>query len=328
MQSLAHLKNAARGERAPRRRPSAIVPSGVAAGRAASHATARACSSASSMSAHLCLTPWNCPIGRPNCSRTFAYSAAVSTHQAAPPAHSAAMSVTARSTTAVPCGSGRNAMDVAVDASTSATRLVASTLVRGVTLQSSALTTFQPPSAGTMISSASAAPSTGAAAPANATAAVVDPSASDGSSAAADVVVAELVDRRRCDHGRKERAWRTTATELFQHDRELAEPVTRAAQVLRERAGPSQPSVGELLPERRHRLVLGVEQGPRHCGRAMVRDPSARGVVQCDVVGGDPERHVRSAVPRPAATRRSTAPSSGSRRRRGGSCLLSRPRGR
>ena len=39
----------------------------------------------SSMSAQWCFTPWNCPIGRPNCTRSFAYSAAVSTHHCATP---------------------------------------------------------------------------------------------------------------------------------------------------------------------------------------------------------------------------------------------------
>lgn len=40
--------------------------------RAASHTVARACSSATSIQASLCLMPWNCPIGRPNWTRTLA----------------------------------------------------------------------------------------------------------------------------------------------------------------------------------------------------------------------------------------------------------------
>ena len=51
------------------------------------------------MSAHRCLMPWNCPIGRPNCSRTFAYSAAVCSAQAATPHASAARTTEARSRT-------------------------------------------------------------------------------------------------------------------------------------------------------------------------------------------------------------------------------------
>ena len=45
---------------------------------AASQATAAHCSTATSMSASACLTAWNWPIGRPNCTRTLAYSDAVS----------------------------------------------------------------------------------------------------------------------------------------------------------------------------------------------------------------------------------------------------------
>ena len=41
------------------------------------------------MRAHLCLTPWNWPIGRPNCTRVFAYSDAVDTHQDITPIASA-----------------------------------------------------------------------------------------------------------------------------------------------------------------------------------------------------------------------------------------------
>ena len=37
------------------------------------------------MSAHLCLIAWNEPIGRPNCTRTFAYSTDISSTFCAPP---------------------------------------------------------------------------------------------------------------------------------------------------------------------------------------------------------------------------------------------------
>ena len=37
------------------------------------------------MSAHLCLIAWNDPIGRPNCTRTFAYSTDISSTFCAPP---------------------------------------------------------------------------------------------------------------------------------------------------------------------------------------------------------------------------------------------------
>ncbi len=48
------------------------------------------------MSARACLIAWNWPIGRPNCTRTLAYSEAVSRHQRATPAPSAAAKTSAR----------------------------------------------------------------------------------------------------------------------------------------------------------------------------------------------------------------------------------------
>ena len=51
------------------------------------------------MSAHLCLIAWNEPIGRPNCTRTLAYSTAISRTFCAPPTCSAASATAARSNT-------------------------------------------------------------------------------------------------------------------------------------------------------------------------------------------------------------------------------------
>ena len=51
------------------------------------------------MSAHLCLIAWNEPIGRPNCTRTLAYSTAISSTFWAPPTCSAARPTAARSST-------------------------------------------------------------------------------------------------------------------------------------------------------------------------------------------------------------------------------------
>ena len=82
----------------------AAAASGCSAGdssaaRAASQARAAARSARQAMVAHRCLTAWNSPIGRPNCLRVRAYSAAVPLHQAATPAASAAYRVAARSRT-------------------------------------------------------------------------------------------------------------------------------------------------------------------------------------------------------------------------------------
>ena len=61
-----------------------VVPPPTA--RAASQASASSARPRTSMSASRCLTAWNCPMGRPNCRRTLAYSEAVSRHQRAAPA--------------------------------------------------------------------------------------------------------------------------------------------------------------------------------------------------------------------------------------------------
>ena len=76
----------------------AAAGSVVGAG-AASHAAAVTDSEVSSISAHRCLIAWKEPIFWPNCSRTPAYSTAVSRHQRATPDASAAASVTTRSRT-------------------------------------------------------------------------------------------------------------------------------------------------------------------------------------------------------------------------------------
>ena len=70
-----------------------------AAAWAASAAATEICSERSSISAHMCLIAWKLPIGLPNCSRTFAYSTAVSSAHRANPAVSAASTVAARSST-------------------------------------------------------------------------------------------------------------------------------------------------------------------------------------------------------------------------------------
>ena len=67
--------------------------------RAASAAAALICSERHSMLAQRCFTAWKLPIGLPNCSRTFAYSQAVSTDQRASPAASADSNVALRFST-------------------------------------------------------------------------------------------------------------------------------------------------------------------------------------------------------------------------------------
>ena len=64
---------------------------------AAQYTVERMPSTSTSMSAQRCLTAWNDPIGRPNCTRSFAYSTAISSARAAPPSKSAAAKVAPRS---------------------------------------------------------------------------------------------------------------------------------------------------------------------------------------------------------------------------------------
>src|SRR3954452_2361160 len=68
-----------------------------AAARAASHVTAVAISVAIAMLAQWCFTAWNVAMTRPNCSRTFAYSAAISVAPRATPTASALRTTRARS---------------------------------------------------------------------------------------------------------------------------------------------------------------------------------------------------------------------------------------
>lgn len=71
MQSFAAVANAS-GTTAPATAAASACSVPSSASRAASQAAARACSSESRRSAQRCLTAWNWPMGRPNCSRTFA----------------------------------------------------------------------------------------------------------------------------------------------------------------------------------------------------------------------------------------------------------------
>ncbi len=72
----------------------------ASAARAASHTRQVASSADTAMLAQWCLTAWYMAIGRPNCSRTLAYSAACSVHSRATPTASAATSRRLRSTRA------------------------------------------------------------------------------------------------------------------------------------------------------------------------------------------------------------------------------------
>ena len=79
----------------------------------------------------MCLTAWKLPIGLPNCSRTLAYSVAVSSIQRASPAASAASTVAARS--AKRWRGSRSASAGAIDSVTRASGREKSVAVSGST---------------------------------------------------------------------------------------------------------------------------------------------------------------------------------------------------
>ena len=89
---------------------------------------------------------------------------------------------------------------------------------------------------------------------------------------------ADLVDHGAGDHGGHEGPWRNSAAELFDHDDELREAEARATPRLGQvQAQP--PEGGQVAPERREGLGLGVEQG----------------------AGGTPRRRAWPGSPRPCA---------------------------
>ncbi len=115
--------------------------------------------------------PWNWPIGRPNCTRTLAYSEAARTHHEATPAASAPSTIAPRSRTPAPVSpsSTRSPGTPSESTSTLATPLVRSRLFSGVTVTVSLdrATHSSPRSVltGSTSTSARAAPSTGSAVP-------------------------------------------------------------------------------------------------------------------------------------------------------------------
>jgi hypothetical protein len=180
----------------------------------------RATSVAKYISAHRCLTAWKDPIFTPNCSRVFAYSTAVCTHQSAMPRFSAASSNRAtcraerRAASASPaswrpvtrfnsmraCGRPRSRVcsGVRVVAAASTANTASPAPVRAATRSRSALapstTSTTPVSTSASAVTVSGRPSSGAAR----TAAVPPPATADSSSAspaAASTVVAIAVER-------------------------------------------------------------------------------------------------------------------------------------
>ncbi len=101
--------------------------------------------------------------------------------------------------------------------------------------------------------------------------------------------------RRLRDHGgrerrREDRTRRERVPELLEHDAQLGRAVAGAAEGLVD-VEPEPPLRREVGPELGALFALGVEQCARHRGRAVTLEPAAHRLVQRDVVLGDPDRH-------------------------------------
>ena len=98
-------------------------------------------------------------------------------------------------------------------------------------------------------------------------------------------------------HRREERTGGAGAPEALEHDRQLREPVPLAPHVLREvQAEPTEP--GQLVPERRERLLGSVDRAS-HDGRSAPRvGEAADGVMQSEVVVADGNGHAALAPSR------------------------------
>ncbi len=287
---------------------------------AASHATAAHCSTATSMSARACLTAWNWPMGRPNWTRTLAYSDAVSRHQRAIPALSAAASTCARprtsssrrttwgppaaTVTPSPTSSSAPSGRVASRAGSASTRTWSPSRSRS----SRSHSTPDPRSSGTSTSRAVGRPSTGRMDPPmvtaspmrsrgshgspSATAAVTVPSASPGSKRFAHGSVGVAGQGRGDEQRREDGSGEEGVPHLLDHDGDLGQREALAALGLGQVQ--SQPPLGgHLLPHRRR--VRGrsgcLGHRPRLARRAVGLEPPLHGAPERLVLLGDGDRH-------------------------------------
>ena len=276
----------------------------VATGRrraAASQTAAVASSVATAMLAQWCLTAWYIAIGRPNCSRTLAYSAAASVHSRAMPTASAERRSLARSTS-----TGRAPARTVAVAPSSVTRpdrrvgsRFAGTSIFTPPPATSTITTSSP--AGTTITSArpaprtvpaspDAAPSRTSTAPPRPIPALRVPSARPGRSAPFVSSSPAASSTRAGDDRRHERARGERATELLDHDDELLHPRARTAvRLAHVEAEPAE--AGDVLPEVGARLVRGFEQRARGAAGVALAEEVGRGVGERPMVVSDRNRH-------------------------------------
>ena len=284
------------------------------------------------MSASRCLTAWNWPMGRPNWTRTLAYSVAVSRHHRAPPACSAA----SRATTT--CRTRRwSARQLALrrppateSTSTTPTRRVGSRLASGATVHrppGPADVEQAPDHAAVRRAGPAPAPArrggpehrperprhhdarrprrrstTSRQASPKATAAGVPPSTRPGAQAG---LLRAWPPRPagRGRHGGQERARAPATAGLLQDHGQLEETEALAAELLGQ-VDAQPPLGGQLLPHRLQLFGLGVEQGPGHARRAVGVEPPPDGLPLRLVLVGDCDRHRAPLLVSPRPRRR------------------------
>ena len=239
---------------------------------AASHTAAVASSVATAMLAQWCLTAWNMAIGRPNCWRTLAYSAARSVHSRATPTASAASSRRAMSTSARRApGSRSPRRTVERDTAGAAGRVE---VRRHLDRHAGALgvddgdvvadrheddvgqagaehrprRAGQRAAAGRDVTAEGDGPERRAAGQA-------------GQQPRRDLVAADRGEHRAGDQRRHERTRREATAQLLDDDHRLRQPVAGAAELLGH-VQPEPAEIGGLLVERRVGLLVGLQQAP------------------------------------------------------------------
>ena len=231
---------------------------------AAQYTVERMPSTSTSMSAQRCFTAWNDPIGRPNCTRSLAYSTAMSSARAAPPSRSAAAKVAPRSSSRsrAPRATERDPVE-AVDVEPA--QLAGEVHRRLARRRVASSTAYTPSASQTTATSAEGAYGTGCArshathARASPAEQPLDPRGRTG--------LAERVER---EHGGHERRRRRVRAELLGEDRDLDRAEPDAA--LGFRHLDAQPALlDHRVPERAHRTRCRTR-----CGRARARAPRSR----------------------------------------------------
>ncbi len=227
------------------------------------------------MSAQRCFTPWNWPIGRPNWWRSRAQSAAVSTHQLAPPTASAAASTIPTASTCWSVTPGRSVVSVGVSP-TVASAPVPSSGGAGSTVSDAAGASAQVPS------------------PAPATTSDVAGGGAEGGAVGGGGDGGRPFDHEvgtgQAGHGSgpgggQDRTRGHRSPQRLHHDGQLGEP-----EPLGGGAGePAQPV--ELGPERRQLTGLAVTGGPGHARRAALRGEATHGFGQQLVFVADGQAH-------------------------------------